>query len=69
MIFKPCMQHLGLMLYKVINDDPGLTLTYFMARSNLVAYEIEFGKLTKSFKGKNLQQMTKLTDFIFMKKI
>ena len=23
-------------LYKIINDDPGLTLTYFSARSNLV---------------------------------
>ena len=28
--------------YKVyINDDPGLTLTYFIARSNLVAYVFE----------------------------
>ena len=33
------MQHRGLKLYKVyINDDPGLTLTYFTARSNLIAY-------------------------------
>ena len=31
------MQHKGLKLYKVcINDDHGLTLTYFTARSNLV---------------------------------
>ena len=36
MILKLGMQHLGLKLYKVcINGDPGLTLTYFMARSNL----------------------------------
>ena len=36
MILKLAMQHQGLKLYKVyINDDPGLTLTYFMARSNL----------------------------------
>ena len=31
------MQHQGLKLYKVnINGDPGLTLTYFTARSTLV---------------------------------
>ena len=33
-------------LYKVyINDDPGLTLTYFTARSNLVICTSEWGKL------------------------
>ena len=34
MIFKLGMQHQGLKLYKVIihvNDEPGLTLTYFTA--------------------------------------
>ena len=37
MILKLDMQHLGLKLYKVcINGDPGLTLTYFTARSNFV---------------------------------
>ena len=37
---------LGLKLYKVyINDDPGLTLTYFTARSNWVTYTFEWGKL------------------------
>ena len=36
------MQHKSLKLNKVyINDDPGLTLTYF--RSNLVAYAFEWG--------------------------
>ena len=36
-ILKLRMQHLGLKFYKVcINVDPGLTLTYFTARSNLV---------------------------------
>ena len=36
MILKLCMQHWGLKLYKVcLNGDPGLTLTYFTARSNL----------------------------------
>ena len=37
MILKLGMWHRGLKLYKVyINGDPGLTLTYFTARSNLV---------------------------------
>ena len=37
MILKLGMYHRGLKLYKVyITDDPGLTLTYFTARSNLV---------------------------------
>ena len=37
MILKRDMQHRGLKFYKdYINDDPGLTLTYFTARSNLV---------------------------------
>ena len=31
------MDHQGLKVYKVhLNDDPGLTLTYFMVRLNLV---------------------------------
>ena len=29
------------------NDDPGLTLTYFMARSNLVPYAFVWGKKVK----------------------
>ena len=64
MILKLGMQHWGIKVYKVcINDDPELTLTYFTTRSNLVAYAFESGKtVTKSFNGKNLQQMTKLTD-------
>ena len=33
------MQHLVLEYYQIYsNDDPGLTMTYFTARSNLVAY-------------------------------
>ena len=36
MILKLGMQHWGLKFYKVcINGDPGLTLTYFTAGSNL----------------------------------
>ena len=39
MILTLGMQYRGLKLYKVyINDDPELTLTYFMARSNLVIW-------------------------------
>ena len=49
MILKFGMQHEGLKFYKVcINNDPGLTLTYFTARSNWVAYTFEGGKLFQS---------------------
>ena len=49
MIWKLGMLDQGLKLYKVIiNDDPGLTLTYFTTRSNLVAYMFEWGKLLQS---------------------
>ena len=42
MILKLGMQHWGLKLYEVcITGDPGLTLTYFKARSNLVACAFE----------------------------
>ena len=62
MILKLGMQQWGLKLYKVYrNDDPGLTLICFMARS-MVAYVFEWGKLTKSFNGENLKQMTQLTE-------
>ena len=56
MILKLGMQHLGLKLYKVnINDDPGLTLTYFTARSNWVKCMFEWEKsVTKSFNGGKL---------------
>ena len=39
MTLKLGMQHWVLQYYQVSsNDDPGLTLTYFTARSNLVPY-------------------------------
>ena len=39
MTLKLSMQHWVHKYYKVCsNDDPGLTLTYFMASSNLVPY-------------------------------
>ena len=41
MILKLGMLHWGLKLYKsYINDDPVLTLTYFMARSNYVTLHL-----------------------------
>ena len=64
MILKLGLQHQGLKLYKIcINDETGLTLTYFTARSNLVAYTFEWGKVLQShLMGGNLQQRTKLTE-------
>ena len=45
MIMKLGMQHWGLKFYNVhINGDPGLTLTYFTARSNLVACVFKWEK-------------------------
>ena len=39
MILKLNMKHQGMEVYKLcINHDPGLTLTYCMARSTLVAH-------------------------------
>ena len=75
MLLKLGMQHQELKFYKVfyymyyyyyfyyfyINDDLGLTLTYFTARSNWDAYTFEWGNL-KLFNGEKLQQRTKLTE-------
>ena len=45
MTLKLGMQHWLLEYYQVCsNDDPGLTLTYFTVRSNLVPYACEKGK-------------------------
>ena len=39
MILKLCLKHQCVESYKVcINHNPGMTLTYFMARSTEVAY-------------------------------
>ena len=49
MILKLGMQHRGIKLYKVyINVDPGLTLTYFTARSNLDTLAFAMGKKMKT---------------------
>ena len=43
---KPGLLHLGLLPIIVCsNDDPGVTLTYFMARSNLVTYAFLWEKV------------------------
>ena len=43
MILKLGMQHRVLTYYQIpSNDDPGLALTYFTARSNLVPYMFAF---------------------------
>ena len=43
MILKFGMQHWGPKVQKVyIKDDPGLTMTYFTAKSNKIAYEFEW---------------------------
>ena len=56
MTLKLGIQHCVHKLYKIyINDDHGSTMTYFMARSNLIAYAFEWGKtVTKSFNEKIL---------------
>ena len=64
MILKLGMYHLELKLYKVyINDDLGLTLTSFTARSNWVTCMFEWGKLLQShLMEEKLQQRTILTE-------
>ena len=45
MTLKLSMQHRVFKYYQIpSNDDPGLTLTYFAARSNLVPYAFVLGK-------------------------
>ena len=46
MILKLGLQHRVLEYYQISsNDDPGLTLTYFTARSNLVPYAFVWDKV------------------------
>ena len=46
MTLKVCIKHQVLKCYKVnSNDDPGLTLTYFTTRSNLVPYAFVWEKV------------------------
>ena len=64
MILELGMQHLGLKLYVVnVNDDPGLTLTYFTARSNWVTCTFEWGRLLQGhLMEENLLQRIRLTE-------
>ena len=49
MILKLGMQHQTFNIYKIyINDDPSMTLTYFMAKSSLAAYALKCLKLLQS---------------------
>ena len=51
MILKLGIKRWGLKLFKAyINDSPGMTLTYFMQRSNLGTYAFEWKNATKSIK-------------------
>ena len=46
MTLKVCMQHQVVKCYQVCsNDDPGLTLTYFMEWSNLVSFAFLWEKV------------------------
>ena len=55
------MRHQGEELYKFyINHDPGMTLTYRMARSTYVAHAI----VKMSFEGKNFMDMDKWTEHL-----
>ena len=61
MILKLGMKHWGLKLYKLnINNDPGLTLTYFTARSNWVICTSEWGKLLQSHLMEEILQQTSI---------
>ena len=52
------MQHRALEYYKIYsNDDPGLTLTYFTARSNLVPYAFVWEKIKQWIFQKQLSSM------------
>ena len=70
MILKLGIRHWRVALYKAeINDDPWLTLTYFMTMSNLVFYSFEWGKtVVKSLNSIKLQTMTELTDDLYLVK-
>ena len=49
MILKLGVKHQAMEHYKVcINHDPGITLTFFTARSTEVALAFEWGKLLQS---------------------
>ena len=70
MILKLGMKHQARELYKVcINHDPGMTLTYFTARSTKVAHAFEWQKNRKmSCNGRKLARNEQMDrSFMLMK--
>ena len=69
MILKLGMKHLGMELYKVyINHESGMTLTYFTARSTLVARAFEWEKNRKmSCNDRKLARNEQMDRFMLMK--
>ena len=70
MILKLGMKHQGIEVYRIcINHDPGMTLTYFMARSTKVTYAFEWGKLLKCYlKGKTCSKFSNRLNFHNLKR-
>ena len=70
MILKLGMKHQEIDVYKIcINHDPGMTLIYFTARSTLVAYAFEWGKLLKRhLKGKTCSKLANRLNFHDLKR-
>ena len=64
MILKLSMKHQAIKLYKVdINHYPGMTLTFFTARSTLVVHAFEWEKIGKcNYMAENLLEMSKWTE-------
>ena len=71
MILKLGMKHQAMELYKVyMNHDPGMTMTYFMARSTWVAHAFEWGKNRKmSFNGRKLARNEQMDRRFMLMKI
>ena len=64
MILKLGMKHQAMELYKIyINHDPGMTLTFFTARSTKAAHAFEWEKIGKChLMAINLLRMSKWTE-------
>ena len=65
MVLKLGMKHQVMELYKVyINHDPGMTLTFFTARSTYAAHAFEWENIGKRhLMAKNLLGMSKWTEY------
>ena len=65
MSLKLGMKHQAMELYEVyINYDPGMTLTFFTARSTYAAHAFEWEKIGKcQLMAKNLLGMRKWTEY------